>query len=134
MTSEMISIVDRIKDNGITMKVSRVDSNPAMSDFNGDHWKCVIRMGKKRMTLIFSQGYAYKGAEPELENVLDCLLSDASILENAPNFEDYCNEFGYDSDSRKAEKGFKALERQVLKLQNFLGEKYEEFVFNTERM
>jgi hypothetical protein len=41
-----------------------------------------------------------KPVEPSLDNVLDCLVSDA--LSSAQNFDDWCDNFGYSIDSRKA--------------------------------
>lgn len=41
-------------------------------------------------------------ATPELADVLDSLIVDASCYDNARSFEDFCGDLGYDTDSRKA--------------------------------
>jgi len=41
---------------------------------------------------------------PTLEEVIYCLFSDAQCVMNGESFEDFAAEFGYDEDSRKAEK------------------------------
>jgi hypothetical protein len=46
------------------------------------------------MTVYFSQGPAIS-REPTIEDVLDCLVLDAS---GADSFEDWCAEFGYDTE------------------------------------
>ena len=77
---------------------------------------------------------AIKKYRPELEDLLDCLASDASGIENSPDFEDWCGEYGYDTDSRKAEKIFKTVEHQARRLKQFLGDDlYEALLWNTER-
>ena len=45
---------------------------------------------------------------PKLEDVLHSLLSDGSAYFDAQSFEDWCADFGYDPDSRKAESLWKA--------------------------
>ena len=62
-----------------------------------------IRKQTLRMTVYFSQGYGHNGREPKTADVLDCLSSDAASIGNT-DFEMWCNDLGYDSDSRKAEK------------------------------
>ena len=47
--------------------------------------------------------YPRKLPAPKLIDVLYCLVSDASVLDCA-TFEDWADELGYDTDSRKAEK------------------------------
>ena len=46
------------------------------------------------------------GAPPSVADVLSCLLSDANAIHMT--FEEWCSDFGYDSDSRKAEKTYLA--------------------------
>lgn len=143
-----------IEETGSTMTASRADANPHMTDFQGDHWRCVLKLtgkGKnpfapgtylgenwappvKQLTVYFSKGYGHNGAEPTADEVLDCLASDAASIENARGFEDWASDLGYDPDSRKAEKIFKACERQTAKLKAFLGEdRYQELLWEVER-
>lgn len=73
------------------------------------------------MTIVFSMGRGHNGKEPDAASVLDCLASDASTLENASGFEDWAVELGYDSDSRKAERTYRAIQQQTERLRQFLG-------------
>ena len=58
---------------------------------------------------------------PAISEVLCCLLSDASAID-FPDFEDWADNYGYDSDSRKAESIYRACLDIGLKLRNMLGE------------
>jgi len=52
-----------------------------------------------------------QGVKPQLDNVLSSLLMDGSAYFDACTFEEWCNEYGYDSDSRKAESIWKACDQ-----------------------
>lgn len=125
-----------INANHLRMTAEWADLNPHMDDANNmDHWKIVIRQGRKSFTTYFSQGYGHNGNEPKLDDVLDCLASDAAGYENASNFEDWTSEYGYDTDSRKAEHTFNTIRRQAERLQQFLGDDaYQNLLWNTERL
>lgn len=106
--------------------------------------------------LYFSQGSAHT-SDPTLADVLDCLASDASGYENARvrpdgayhttsnvnskhydtpmHFHNWAEEYGYDTDSRKAEKTFRAVKRQSEQLKRTIGnEAYQELLWNVERL
>jgi hypothetical protein len=129
-----LTLTDFITSAGITMKAERTDHNPTMDDSaNMDHWKVTLRAGRSRMSLVFSMGYGHKGEPPTLSDVLDCLASDASSFDNAQSFEDWADDYGYDVDSRKAEKTYKAVQRSAERLQKFLGESAYNTLLSAER-
>ena len=66
--------------------------------------------------------------EPTPGDVLSSLLLDASSAENARDFEDFCAEFGYDTDSRRAERIYRACEAMAPKVRAFLGELYDDAI------
>jgi hypothetical protein len=133
MTKEK-TIKQFIKENNLTMKSEYADINPNMPDSNNmNHSKVTIkrkfklngnhldtRYGFKQMTLYFSQGYGIQG-EPTLESVLNCLISDSTCGET---FEEFCDNLGYDNDSRKAEKTFNTILKQTSKLKKLLGNNF----------
>jgi hypothetical protein len=124
-----------IKDNKITITSKKVDNNPHMTNFDGDHWKCILEYNKKRMTIYFSKGYGFEGKKPSIEEVLNCLASDSLCIENNPSFEEFANEFGYDTDSRNAKKTYTVCIKQSKKLFKFLGEVlYNILLYATERL
>lgn len=56
---------------------------------------------------------------PELDDVLYCLISDASVLDYA-TFEEWADDFGYDTDSRKAEQIYRDCLALALQLRSFI--------------
>lgn len=115
-----------------------VDANPNMTDFEGYHYKVTLtrRNGSttKRLTVFFSMGYGHS-QEPEAADVLDCLASDAAGVHNATDFEDWAGEYGYDTDSRKAERTYAIVQRQAEKLQQFLGwDLYHDLLWDSQRV
>ena len=85
----------------------------------------MLSMGERRMHCFFSTGAGWT-RDPEVVDVLQCLISDALSYENAASFEDWAEEYGYNQDSRKAERLFKVISEQSGKLKRFMGDKYEE--------
>jgi|SRR5215472_2608761 len=93
----------------------------------GTHpYKVTLHYRGRRLTVPFFMGPA-NTREPTAADVLYCLVSDASSYENATGFEDFCRDFGYDTDSRKAERIYRQLERQAPKVRRLLGEDFETF-------
>lgn len=132
----MPTIDEIITTSGITMTATQWHENPHIDDNQKmDHWRCILRHGRRRMTVYFSKGIGHKGTEPTIAEVLDCLASDASTVDNAQGFEDWASDLGYDPDSRKAERTFKAVQRQSDRLRDFLGDSlYRTLLWETERL
>lgn len=129
-----------IRKNHIRIKNEWTDSNPCMDDSsNMDHWKVTVyaqpNIKRTQMMIYFSKGYGHHGKEPQVDEVLDCLLSDSAGVENARSFEDWASDYGYDTDSHKAEKIFKNCEMQAAKLRKLLGDNaYNTLLWETERL
>ena len=123
----------------IRMTVDWAPSNPNMAadakwSAAANHYKCILKCGKRQMTVPFSQGCAHT-SEPSAEDVLDCLASDAASVKNARGFEDWCAEYGYDTDSRSAEKTFRICERQADQLERLVGPAvFETLLWDCERL
>lgn len=73
---------------------------------------------------------------PDIASVFDSLVLDASCYENARNFEEFCAEFGYDTDSRKAEAMYNACGQNAKDLARLLGSRkaFEDVLSNTESL
>ena len=129
----MTTLSDRIKAAGLKARVDYGDYNKVPEDFrDSTPWKVTLRMAGRSLTVPFYTGPAIT-REPSAADVLECLLDDSSSFENASSFEEWAEEFGYDTDSRKAERTYKAVEAQAKKLRRFLGDDYEDWLWHTER-
>ena len=122
-----------VNKNRIKARAEWADSNPHMADSqNMNHFKVTLKAAGRQMTLYFSQGYGISG-EPTAADVLNCLASDSASVENARSFEDWASDLGYDPDSRKAKKIFKACEKEAERLKKFLGnDLYKTLLWDTE--
>ncbi len=70
-----------------------------------DQWRVNISRNGKTIRVPFSQGSAYKGKPPTVDTVMECLVSDANG--GMDDFEGFCGNLGYDTDSRDAYKTWK---------------------------
>ena len=133
--TERKTLAQFIAEHHITASAERADENPNMADMprGSSHWKVTLRLGRRRIVVPFSQGPAIC-QEPTAADVLNCLASDAAGFENARSFEDWCSEYGYDTDSRKAEKTYKAVEKQSDQLKRLLADDdvFHSLLFDTE--
>lgn len=130
-----MSVADFAKHNVACITANRVGRNPNMPNTDMDHWRCVLYhpCGSK-MVVYFSQGYGHHGKAPTVEDILDCLASDAARVENARSFEEWASECGYDPDSRKALKTYETCVKQANELKSFLGIQYQILLYGTERL
>jgi hypothetical protein len=96
-----------LKDTNTTFKVKYFDYGPY---FNNDKesreiYKITLRNPRGgSYTFKFGQSIANQGQEPTPYSVLACLQK-----YDVGSFEDFCKEFGYVEDSRKAEKIYKGV-------------------------
>jgi hypothetical protein len=116
-----------IRQHRTTMLADWAERNPNIDSMPPGlrQFRCTLRCGHRRMTVYFSQGPAIEH-EPTVEDVLDCLASDAAGA--ADTFEDWCAELGYDSDSRKAEQTYRLIREQSEKLAALLGPAFGELL------
>lgn len=115
---------DFAKKHGI--KLSFIGSPEYKTYFNEDKqfrfvFKCKLSRGKKSFTFDFGQSTAEKDKEPTMYDILVCLTKS-----DVGDFEDFCSEFGYDNDSRNAEKTYKAVVKEFKNVDNLFGDILEE--------
>ena len=128
----METLPDRIERDGI--RAESVSTHPPTwaDDRQDSNWYSVtLTWGRLSMTVPFGMGPALR-EEPTAADVLNCLTSDASGYENARSFEEWASEYGYDTDSRKAEKIYRQVKEQTEQLRTFLGDSYDAYVWDTE--
>lgn len=118
-------IRERIKGKILPWHINERDAERALHRVVSVHDKQVYNELVQR----YGNGFA-----PKAESVLDSLAMDASSYENARNFEDFAAEFGYDTDSRKAEAMYRACGDTAKELRHLLGrDGYENLLWKTER-
>ena len=138
MDTQTITLEQFIAEQQLVMGVRAVKRNPHMQEQMPRNFECTIdfegRGYHELLTVYFSQGSAHKKL-PTLAEVLDCLASDASGVDNAQSFEDWASEYGYDTDSRKAEKTYNICVQQAQELKALLGQDaYDQLLYGTERL
>ena len=117
------------KHHGITAHVMKTFHKEVPEDFTqgSTPWSIQLRRtvdGKrKRMTIDYFTGPAIT-EEPTAADVFYCLIMDWSGSECT--FEEWADELGYDTDSRKAERIFKAVQRQSRRLDAFADDLLED--------
>lgn len=93
-----------------------------LADWSADatHWKVIIKRAKNEFAIFYSMGSAHTGAPDDMD-VFNCLLTDTSDIDGV-EFEDWASDLGYDPDSRKAERAFKACQGTMMNLRAMFSE------------
>lgn len=81
-----------------------------------DIYKIRLSRNRHSYTINFGQSIANQGQEPTAYDVLACLNK-----YNPNSFTDFCSDFGYDTDSRQAERTYKAVCREWAGIQRVFG-------------
>jgi len=92
---------------------------------NANSYRCTLRYKGRQYSFDYWQGVGITH-DPNAEGCLDSLLSDAAVSES---FEDFCAEFGYDTDSRRAERTHKACLKNREELERLFGDDFETFLY-----
>lgn len=104
-----------LRKTGATMKINFSHNGEHFADDkqNRDIYKITISKGRRSYTFKFGQSLAKSGTgeAPTAYDVLACLQK-----YDVGSFEDFCWEFGYNVDSRQAEKTYKAVCKEYEKL------------------
>ncbi len=111
----------------LSVIITHLDNNPPSWDEDQGHNRLRYRITIKRkdrhksLTFIFwdSIANAEKGERPTAYDVLACASADSN---DPGTFEDFCGEFGYDTDSRKAEGIYKRVKKFADRLNAFFSE------------
>ena len=115
----------------------RTDTEPGEWDNEAHHYSFVIfpTMGDnygKKIRGNYSCGSGIKN-KPSIEDILNSLSIDTMSIESE-SFEQWCDEFGYDSDSRKAYKIYQSCLAESKQLKDCLGSKGLEELHQCEQL
>jgi hypothetical protein len=90
--------------------------------WEADGWTVTLTYNGRSMTIPFYMGTGHNGEPPTLNDVLECLASDAAICE-----EDQWDDLVDGLPFKQAQQMVKETEKQTRNLQYLLGDDYEEF-------
>jgi hypothetical protein len=88
-----------------------------------DAWTVTLHHNGHRMSLPFYMGVGHKGAPPTLDGVLETLY--VGYVDPGDSFEDYCADFGGDSDSRKELALYREGRRLSARFRKFMGDDFD---------
>lgn len=127
-----MNIAQFIEKYNLGFKIEPIATRPDQTDEH--RWaaccrdfKCKLSYNKKSMTIYFSQGTAYT-KPPTVLDVLSCIHMDMTSFENSNSFESWAEDFGFDSDSRIAERTYNEIAKQRKNLVRVFGNIYQEFI------
>lgn len=155
VTSEQQATIGAfIEKHRLKMTVLQVHENPNIQDAvkGSGHYSCKIVGPEGELVTFYTvgpgiiklksklydrvgQGQAIKMYRPPLSDVMYCLAREAMGLDIGVGFEGWAKDFGYDTDSRRAEAIYNKLHDQATCLYGLLGgEAYLELINDTERL
>jgi hypothetical protein len=104
---------------GLKMQVLSSEYKKHFADDVQKRYVFKIRLSKggKQYTFEFGQSIAEGSNEPTMYDVLACLTK-----HDPETFEDFCDNYGYDNDSRAAEKTYKAVCKEFKNMQRLFTE------------
>ena len=132
---DAMSLTEYIGVLGITAQVVRGADGPLPGTWPHDArihcWTVTLRRPGHVMVTPWYAGYNMPDP-PTAEIVLDTLLQEADLLEAARDYDDWCDELGWADVARRAETrdSYRRAQRQREQLMDFLGEHYENLLWN----
>ena len=114
----------------IANKISWRLTNKKSENYSENHnaYQCYIIYNNNGLSTYF-----FTSQVPTLEDVLNCLFSDASCAENARDFKDFCGDLGYDSNSIEHLGIYNTCKETATKLQDVFGEHIYNQFMNMDR-
>lgn len=130
----MEQLSKRIVRDKITIE-HRIAEAPAHIDYkwasNSTWYAVTLRMGTRKLAVPFGMGIGLQ-RDPDVMDVLSCLISDASSAENADSYHEWCHELGMDPADNANRRTYGAILTNTSKLKKFLGDKYHAYLSETE--
>ena len=111
-----------LKRHGLKFKAEYLEHGPHFDDdekrgVERDIWRLSIKRGARGFSVRFGNSLKesdHGNTPPTAYDLLTCLTK-----YDPGTFEDFCADFGYNEDSRRAEKTYKAVKREWAKVSRF---------------
>lgn len=113
----------------ITLTLAPGAPSKTFNDKGAHHYVATLKYHPRGTTLDgieFHTGSGWKH-DPKASDIMECLLSDASLGDNT--FDDFCAELGYDTDSRKALESYLECQSMNAKLRRLLKQDFDTFMY-----
>lgn len=109
-----------------TLTATRIYSRPDNEPLHpgSSRWRCTLNHKGRRISVTYSMGSAHT-KEPKAIEVLGSLFSDAQCADSSRDYRDFSRDLGYDEDSIKGLKTYKACQSINIRLHKLLGSDYE---------
>jgi hypothetical protein len=104
----------------------RYDGRDDKDGWTYDAWKVTLTYGDRQATIDYGMGTAHEGKEPTLDEVLYAIQSDSRAGDDS--FDEFCDAFGYDTDSRKAYADWEACKAQRKTVARLFGRDFHKFM------
>ena len=109
------------------IEVTFVDQGADDDGWERTEWRCLLTRGDRAMTVPFFTGLAHT-EEPTADQVVGCLMSDASAIEYA-SVDEWIEDMGVEissvRDVRKWEATYQSIGVQTLQLRALLGDDFD---------
>jgi len=103
-----MNIREYVAEKGFSVEVIE-DRGILTDDDNWQHYAYTLKLtgaDDESMITPWMQGLGHDSKVIDVAEVVDSLISDVWSYREAGSFEDWAGEYGYDTDSRKAEKSY----------------------------
>ena len=107
---------------GVTLEILGCEYKPMWNEKQSRSvFKLRLKRGGKQYTFEFGQWIKDGNTSPDMYSVLACLTK-----YDVGSFEDFCSEFGYNEDSRTAERTYKAVCKEFAAVERLFSDCMEE--------
>ena len=108
---------DFLKSVNASIKMEYLEHRPYFPDDKVSRDLYRVRIKRKGKQMAFTFGANLNGDEPTAYDILACLTK-----YDPGTFEDFCSDYGYDEDSRKAESTYKAVCKEWRNVERVFGD------------
>ena len=112
---------DFLKSVNASIKMEYLEHRPYFPDENASRDVYRVRIRRKGKQFTFTFGTNLLGDKPTAYDILACLTK-----YDPGTFEDFSSDYGYDEDSRKAERIYKAVVKEWLNVERVFGDCLDE--------